>query len=61
MKFPIQMFLFAAIFTFFNGCSKSDLRQIVGSAIANDADTEIKYDPQSWVYLQQRCVQGDYQ
>lgn len=61
MKCPMQMLLFAAILTLFNGCTKSDLRQIAGSAIADGADTEVKYDLQACIYLQQQCVQGDYQ
>jgi hypothetical protein len=61
MKFPIQMLLLAVIFTLFNGCTQSELRKIADSAIADVADTEVKHDLQTCVYLQQRCAQGDYQ
>jgi hypothetical protein len=61
MKFPIQMLLLAAIFTLFSGCTKSDLRQIAGSAITDGADTQVKYDAHACRILQQQCVQGDFQ
>ena len=61
MKLIVNMLLLATIVTLSAGCTKSNMRQMVGSAVANSADTEVKYDPQACVYLQQRCVQGDCQ
>jgi len=55
------MLLLAAIFTLFNECTKSDLKQIAGSAIAYGADTEVKYDANACRILRQQCVQGDFQ
>ena len=61
MKILVKLMLLAAFMILSVGCTKSNMRQIVGSAIADGADTEVKYDAQSCLYLQQRCVQGDYQ
>ena len=61
MKLFINIMLLAAIVTLSAGCTKSNLRQIVGSAIADGADTQVKYDAQSCRILQQQCVQGDFQ
>jgi len=61
MKLSINIMLLTAVVIFSAGCTKSNMRQMVGSAIADGADTEVKYDRQACVYLQQRCVQGDYQ
>jgi hypothetical protein len=54
MKLIVNMLLLATIVTLSAGCTKSNMRQMVGSAVAN---TEVNYDPQTCVYLQQRCVQ----
>ena len=50
------MLLLAAIFTLFNECTKSDLKQIAASAIAYGADTEVKYDANACRILRQQCV-----
>ena len=61
MKLPINVMLLAVVVTFSAGCTKSNMRQIVGSAIADGADTQVKYNAQECITLQQRCVQGDFQ
>ena len=53
--------LLAAIVILSVGCTKNNMRQMVGSAIADGADTQVKYNPQECKTLQQRCVQGDFQ
>jgi hypothetical protein len=61
MKRSVNIMLLAVIVTFSAGCTKSNMTQMVGSAIADGADTQVKYGAQACVYLQQRCVQGDFQ
>ena len=53
--------LVTAIVVLSVGCTKNNMRQFVGSAVANGADTEVKYNPLECRTLQQRCVQGDFQ
>ena len=53
--------LLAAMVTLSTGCTKSNMRQMVGSAIADGADTQVKYDAHACRILQQQCVQGDFQ
>lgn len=61
MKFSVNVILLAAVVTLSTGCTKSNVRQLVGSAIADGADTQVKYNAQECRILQQRCVQGDFQ
>lgn len=53
--------LLVALVTLSTGCTKSHVRQFVGSAVADGADTEVKYNALECRTLQQRCVQGDFQ
>jgi hypothetical protein len=43
MKFSSETMLLAAVVTFSSGCINSHVRQMVGSAIADGADTQVKY------------------
>ena len=52
MKRSVNIMLLAVIVTFSVGCTKSNMLQMVGGAIVNGADTEVKYDVQVCVYLQ---------
>jgi len=61
MKLSVKMMLLVAMVTLSVACTKNHVRQIVGSAVADGADTEVKYNPLECKTLQQRCVQGDYQ
>jgi hypothetical protein len=61
MQLSVKIMLVVAIVTLFTGCTNNHVRQLVGSAVADGADTEVKYNPQECRTLQQRCVQGDYQ
>jgi hypothetical protein len=61
MKTSIFVMVLMAIIMLSTGCTKSHFRQMAGSAIANGADTEVKYNVQECRTLQQRCVQGDFQ
>jgi hypothetical protein len=61
MKFSLETMLLAAVVTLSSGCTNSHVRQMVGSAIADGADTQVKYSAQECRILQQRCVQGDFQ
>jgi hypothetical protein len=61
MKLSIKVMLLAAMAMLFVGCTKNNMRQMVGSAIADGADTQVKYNVQECKTLQQRCVQGDFQ
>lgn len=53
--------LLVAMVTLSVACTKNNVIQIVGSAVADGADTEVKYNPLECKTLQHRCVQGDYQ
>ncbi|WP_299084000.1 hypothetical protein [uncultured Paraglaciecola sp.] len=53
--------LIAIVVLLANGCTKNNIRQVLGSAVADGADTQVRYDPQACRLLQQRCVQGDFQ
>lgn len=61
MKLSVNVMLLAAIVILSVGCTKNNMRQMVGSAIADGADTQVKYNLQECKTLQQRCVQGDFQ
>lgn len=61
MQLSVKIMLVVAIVTLFTGCTNNQVRQLVGSAVADGADTEVKYNPLECRTLQQRCVQGDYQ
>ncbi|GAC21161.1 hypothetical protein [Paraglaciecola arctica] len=61
MQFSIKVILVVAVATLFAGCTKNNVRQFVGSAVADGADTEVKYNALECRTLQQRCVQGDFQ
>lgn len=61
MKPCIKIGLLVAVTVSFLGCTKSHVRQFVGSAVADGADTEVKYNALECKTLQQRCVQGDFQ
>lgn len=43
------------------GCTSQGGRQLIGNALGNAADTEVRYSAAECNTLQQRCVQGDYQ
>jgi len=61
MKLSLKIMLFAAVIILGTGCTKSHVRQMVGSAVADGADTQVKYTAQECRILEQRCVQGDFQ
>ena len=61
MKLSVNILLLAAAITLATGCTKSHVRQFVGSAVADGADTQVKYSAQECLVLEQRCVQGDFQ
>jgi hypothetical protein len=42
-------------------CTSQNAKQFVGHAVANAADTQVKYTAMECKSLQQQCVQGDYQ
>ena len=44
-----------------SGCTSQGGRQLIGNAVGNAADTEVRYSVADCKILQQRCVQGDYQ
>ncbi|WP_340678472.1 hypothetical protein [Paraglaciecola sp.] len=49
-----------AVLLILSGCTTQSGRQIMGSAIGNAADTEVRYTQSACYTLQQQCVQGDY-
>jgi hypothetical protein len=57
MKTSIFVMVLMAIIMLSIGCTKSHFRQMAASAIANGADTEVKYNVLECRTLQQRCVQ----
>jgi hypothetical protein len=61
MKLSVNIMLLVAIVTLSAGCTKSNMRQMVGSAVADGADTQVKYNAHACRILQQQCVQGDFQ
>ncbi|WP_339725645.1 hypothetical protein [uncultured Paraglaciecola sp.] len=61
MALFVKTILAVAVVTLSTGCTKSHVRQFVGSAVADGADTEVKYNALECKTLQQRCVQGDFQ
>lgn len=44
-----------------SSCTSQNAKQFVGHAVANAADTQVKYTPMECHSLQQQCVQGDFQ
>ena len=61
MKLSITIFLISVAVVLLSGCTKSNLRQIAGSAVANGADTQVRYSSHECRTLRQQCVQGDFQ
>ena len=61
MKLSVNIMLLVAVVTLSAGCTKSNMRQMVGSAVADGADTQVKYNAHACRILQQQCVQGDFQ
>lgn len=61
MKLSANLVVLVALLAILTGCTNSHVRQFVGSAIADGADTQVKYNAQECRTLQQRCVQGDFQ
>jgi len=61
MKLSVNIMLLAAMVTLSTRCTKSNMRHMLGSAIADGADNQVKYDAHACRILQQRCVQGDFQ
>jgi hypothetical protein len=61
MKRSVNSMLLAVVVVLSTGCTSNNMRQFVGSAIADGADTQVKYNPQECRVLEQRCVQGDFQ
>ncbi|MDP5032347.1 MAG: hypothetical protein NWQ54_20210 [Paraglaciecola sp.] len=44
-----------------NSCTSKNAKQLMGHALANAAQTEVKYTPGECQTLRQQCVQGDFQ
>ena len=61
MQYKSWKMSFAALVVILSSCTSQSGRQLVGSAIANAADTQVRYTPSACYTLQQQCVQGDYQ
>lgn len=43
------------------GCTTKQAQHFVGSAIADGADTQVRYNDHQCRILRQQCVQGDFQ
>jgi hypothetical protein len=56
MQYSLKVVVLVTVVTCFMGCTKSNMRQIVESAIADGADTQVKYTASECRILQQRCV-----
>lgn len=52
MKLTLNIMLLAATVSLSTGFIKSHLRRVLGSAIANGADAQVKYDGQACIYFQ---------
>ena len=59
MKIATVSILVVACITL-SACSQHAGRQLLGSAVANAADTEVRYEPAACRTLAQQCVQGEY-
>lgn len=42
-------------------CASKDVKELIGGAVADGADTQVAYDAHGCRTLQMRCVQGDFQ
>ena len=44
-----------------SGCTTKQVQHIVGTAIADGADTQVRYNAYQCRTLKMQCVQGDFQ
>lgn len=44
-----------------SGCTTKQAQHLVGAAIADGADTQVRYTPHQCRTLRAQCVQGDFQ
>ena len=56
-----KVVLLASLVVLATSCTKSNVRQLVGNAIADQTNTEVKYTAFECTMLQQKCVYGEYQ
>ena len=61
MKTLIKLASVVLVIGGLSACTSSDLRNIAGSAIADGADTQVRYTPHQCKILRMQCVQGDFQ
>ena len=58
----LLVFAFLSLFVLLlSGCTAKNTKQILGSAVANVADTKVGYDKPSCYVVQQQCRDGYYQ
>lgn len=61
MRRTEKIILLLSMVVFATACTKSHVRQWVGSAVADGADTQVKYSEFECRTLRQQCVQGNFQ
>jgi hypothetical protein len=61
MKLLVKIILLACLVALATSCTKSNVRQLVSNAIAEQPNTEVKYTDVECTVLQQNCVHGEYQ
>jgi hypothetical protein len=61
MKLTVKIILLVSLVVLATSCTKSNVRQLVGNAIADQTNTEVKYTTFECTVLQQNCVHGEYQ
>lgn len=57
----IACFCAALTIVGFSSCTSQNTRQLLGTAVANGADTQVRFTPLECKTLQAQCIQGDYQ
>ena len=60
MQYKIRDGVLWAAVAILSGCTTQGI-QLIGSAIGNAADTQVRYTPAACNTLRLQCVQGEYQ
>ena len=61
MQLSLNKFVLLAMVVSLSACTSQGGRELMGSAIGNAADTQVRYSAFACHTLQRQCVQGDYQ
>lgn len=61
MKKLITYSVILLALTLISGCTTKQAQHLIGSAIADGANTQVRYDTFQCKALRAQCVQGDFQ